>query len=109
MTKNRRLFGSFLILAAFLAQAAQAQETVTIGVDPGPVGGQAYDFAFDVPVVATNSIELEFFDNKTLKAGPGITAFTFRGFTDNGIPFLGVLLDEFGEEIPGTEFEGTTE
>ena len=108
MFKRHKILGICLILTALFAHTAHAQETITIGVDPGPEGGQAYDFAFNVPVAGTNSIKLEFFDNKTLKAGPGITGFMFTGITDKGIPYSGVLLDANGEEIPGTEFDGVT-
>jgi len=106
MFKRHTILGICLILAALFACTAHAQET--IGVDPGPVGEPAFDFAFNVSVAATNSIKLEFFDNKTLKAGPGITGFMFTGITDKGIPYSGVLLDANGEEIPGTEFDGVT-
>lgn len=104
---NRAAVAACLILATLFSYQAQAREV--IGVDPGPVGGQAYDFSFDVEVVGTNSIELEFFDNKTLIAGPGKTSFMFTGLSDSGLPYIGVLLDEFGNEIPGTEFEGITD
>ena len=104
MLSRHTMLHSFLILAAFFVLAVQAEET--IGVDPGPIGGQAYDFAFDVSVPMNDRIILEFFDNKTLKSGPGKLAFMFRGVTDKNIPYNGVLLDASGAEIVGTEFSG---
>jgi hypothetical protein len=105
MSKCYKILGVCLILATLVVNMAHAQEIIV--VNPGPVWERANDFAFDVSVYYTDSIKLEFSDNKTLKAGPGVTSFMFRGLFDENYGYNGVLLDANGEEIPGTEFSGT--
>ena len=70
MFRPHRALGIYLILVALFASTAHA--TVTIPVDPGPVGGSAQPLSFSVPVASAGQIDLVFTDNKTLTFGPGL-------------------------------------
>jgi PKD repeat protein len=113
MSKRYKIRGTCLVLVALIAliaTTAQAQETEYpteyVFVDPGTPGEPAPYFAFEL-MEPERYFDYLFKDFKTLEWEAGY--YTWIG---PGLPwsneYAGALLDEAGNEIPGTVFQGQT-
>lgn len=103
MFKIHKILGLSFMLAAFFASGAKAD---IIFVDPGTPGSGAQDFF----IASTTGvlIDILFLDNKTLEWEAGTHTWLTPG-TPVDLLYSGFLLDESGNEIPGTELIGRTQ